>query len=58
MDPEDSENPDHKGGHQHERPIKHGLLFRIGMGRMGDELNEVGVGAGVALSTGLYQTFL
>jgi hypothetical protein len=28
------------------------------MGCMGDELNEVDIGAGMAFSTGLYQTFL
>ena len=58
MEPEDPEDRNEKAGHQDEGSIKHGLSFWIIMGGMGNPLDEVGIGPGVAFSTGLYQTFI
>jgi hypothetical protein len=58
MKPEDAKDPDQEGGHQNEGPIEHGLSHRILMGRMGNKLDEIGIGLGMTFSTGLHQTAL
>jgi hypothetical protein len=55
VEPENPEDGNKERGHQDEGPIEHRLPLRIGMGSMGDELNEVGIGSWVALSTCLHQ---
>jgi hypothetical protein len=55
VEPEYTEDRNEEAGHQDEGPIEHWFSFWIGMGCMGDELNEVGIGSWMALTAGLYQ---
>jgi len=56
MNPEDSEDGNQEARHQDKGPVEHWLSLWIGMGSMGEELNEVGIGARMAFSTGLNET--
>jgi len=56
VDPEDPEDTDQEARHQHEGPVKHRFPLRIGMGSMGNELDEIGIRMGMALAAGLDQT--
>jgi hypothetical protein len=58
VDPEDPKDRNQESGHNDEGPIKHGLSFWIIMSCVGEKLNEVSIGAGVAFSTGLYETIV
>jgi len=54
MKPEDTKDPDQEGGHQNKGPIEDRLSHRILMGRMGNELDEIGIGLGMTFSAGLH----
>jgi hypothetical protein len=56
--PEDAEHPDEKGGHDQEGPIKEGLLDRIFVSGVRDELDKTGIGAGVTLTAGFYESLI
>jgi hypothetical protein len=58
VDPKDPKDRNQESGHNDEGPIKHGLPFWIIMSCMREKLNEVGIGAGVAFPTGLYETIV
>jgi hypothetical protein len=58
MDPEDSEDRNKKECHNHEHPVEDRFSFRIVMGRVGDPLDEVRSGSGMAFPTGLDQALL
>jgi len=58
MDPKYSKDRNQEASHYNKGPIKDWLSLWISMGGMGDPLNEIDIGPGVALSTGLHQTFL
>jgi len=56
--PEDAEHADEKGGHDQESPIKEGLLDRIFVSGVSDELDKTGIGSGVTLSTSFYEPLI
>ena len=56
--PENAEHADEKGGHDQEGPIKEGLLDRVFVSGVSDELDKTGIGSGVTFATGFYESLI